>query len=177
MLVGFMGAGKSTVGRALAAELQCAFEDLDERIERSEGRTVPEIFRQLGEAQFRKMERTALRALLDELRSGVNKVVALGGGAFVQPANARLIAESGWPTIFLDAPVDELWRRCCSQGHTEGADRPLLQRLEEFQRLYRLRRPKYSKATVRQETSGKDIRTIVSQILQTFGWSGTLKDV
>jgi shikimate kinase len=170
LLVGFMGAGKSTVGGALAARLGCEFEDLDERIERREGRTVPEIFRDSGEAQFRRMERAALGELLEELRGGVNKVVALGGGAFVQPANARLIEASGVPTVFLDAPAEELWRRCCDQTREQGSQRPLLKSMEDFYKLYKVRRPKYLKATLHQETGGKNIAAIVAEIIEALDW-------
>jgi shikimate kinase len=169
LLVGFMGAGKSTVGRALAARLDCAFEDLDQRIERREGRTVPEIFRDSGEAQFRRAERAALRELLDELREGVKKVVAVGGGAFAQVKNAGLIEASGVPTVFLDAPVEELWRRCCEQARDQGTQRPLLNSLENFRKLYEARRPRYLKAAHRQETGGKDFNGIVAEIVEGLG--------
>lgn len=166
LLVGFMGAGKSTVGSALAARLDCAFEDLDERIERREGRGVPEIFRDPGEAQFRRAERAALRELLKELRGGVRKVAAVGGGAFAQAKNAELIEASGVPTVFLDAPVEELWRRCCQQARDHGTQRPLLNSLRGFRKLYEVRRKRYLKAAYRQETSGKKISGIVAEIVE-----------
>jgi len=169
LLVGFMGAGKTTAGSALAARLHCDFEDLDQRIERREGRTVPEIFRDSGEAQFRRAERAALRELLDELRGGAQKVVALGGGAFIQTANAKLIEASGVPTVFLDAPVEELWRRCCEQAHSQGMQRPLLNSLQGFRKLYEVRQPKYLKASMRLDTSGKDINGIVAAIVEALG--------
>jgi shikimate kinase len=170
LLVGFMGAGKSTVGRALAAELQCEFEDLDERIERREGRTVPEIFRVSGERDFRRMENKALAEVLEELRGGVNRVVALGGGAFAQPCNSSLIEESGFITVFLDASPLELWRRCCDQANDPRTQRPLLQSFETFQELYQSRRPNYLKADVHQRTEGKDIGAIVEAIIRALGW-------
>ncbi|MGA7907772.1 MAG: shikimate kinase [Candidatus Sulfotelmatobacter sp.] len=166
LLVGFMGAGKSTVGSALAARLDCTFEDLDQRIERREGQTVAEIFRNSGEAHFRRAERAALRELLGELRGGVKKVVALGGGAFAQTANAGLIEANGIPTLFLDAPAEELWRRCCEQSRDQGTQRPLLNSLESFRKLYEVRRPKYLTASLRQDTSGKDVAGIVADIVE-----------
>ena len=85
-LVGFMGSGKSSVGRELARQLDWDFVDLDTRIESRERQTVPEIFRERGETGFRLAETDALRDLLAE--SGQpNRVVALGGGAFVQERN------------------------------------------------------------------------------------------
>ena len=165
-----MGAGKSTAGRALAERLECAFEDLDERIARREGRTVPEIFRDSGEAHFRRGERAALREVLDELGAGAEKVVALGGGAFGQLANWRLIEASGVPTLFLDAPVEELWRRCRGQAEAEGARRPLLKSLNEFRELYQARRPRYLKASHRLETGGKEIEEIVAEMVEVLDW-------
>jgi shikimate kinase len=101
VLIGFMGAGKSSVGRALGNLLGWPFEDLDTRIERREGRKVPEIFRDSGEAAFRRAERAALKELLDEFRDRAGKILGLGGGAFVQKQNARLIAGSSVATVFL----------------------------------------------------------------------------
>ena len=86
-----MGAGKSSVGRVMGELLGWVFEDLDERIELRERRAVAEIFRDSGEAAFREAEHAALKELLEELRSGPEKVVALGGGAFVPPRNVVLI--------------------------------------------------------------------------------------
>ena len=162
-----MGAGKSTAGSALAERLRCPFEDLDQRIERREGRTVPEIFRDSGEAQFRRAEGAALRELLAELCGGVRKVVALGGGAFVQTANVRMIESSGLPAVFLDAPVEELWRRCRQQA--QGTKRPLLNNLDDFRKLYELRRPRYLKALHRLDTAGKEIDGIVAEIIEVLG--------
>ena len=115
VLIGFMGAGKSSVGRALGEQLGWAFEDLDERIERRERRKVAEIFRDSGESGFRRAEHAALRELVQGLNAGAEKIVALGGGAFVRKENARLVEAGGFPTVFLDASVEELWRRCRQQ--------------------------------------------------------------
>ena len=134
-LVGFMGAGKTSVGRLLGQQLNWAFEDLDERVERRERRTVPEIFRESGEAAFRQAEHEALRSIVEELAGGALKVVALGGGAFVQERNAALLKSSGLPTVCLDAPVDELWQRCSKQAGETGAQRPWLQSREQFSQL------------------------------------------
>jgi len=165
-LVGFMGAGKSSVGRALARVLNWVFEDLDDRIERSEGRTVAEIFRDSGEREFRRAEYHALRQLLDELRGGSVKVVALGGGAFVQDDNAVLLHDSAVPSVFLDAPVEELWQRCRQQA---GTERPLLKSQEQFRRLYVARKKGYAKASVRIETGGRTIDEVASEIARKLG--------
>jgi shikimate kinase len=166
ILIGFMGAGKSSVGRALAETTGWTFEDLDERIERREGRTVPEIFRDSGEAAFRRAEHEALKEVLQGLRAGAERVVALGGGAFVQKRNAGLIEDREVPTVFLDAGADELWRRCRLQAEEQGIERPLLGSPEDFRELYEKRRPHYLKASVKQETNGKTVEGIAAQIVQ-----------
>src|ERR1700681_4184995 len=147
-----MGAGKSSVGRVLGHRLNWIFEDLDDRIAAREGRTVAEIFRDSGESEFRRAEHAALRQVLEELRGGVARIVALGGGAFVQKENAALLSGSSVPTVFLDAPVEELWRRCCTQASVGGTERPLLRSLEEFRKLYGARRRHYSKASLQVQT-------------------------
>ena len=163
-LVGFMGAGKSTVGRALADRLNWSFEDLDERIERREQRTVPEIFRILGEPAFRQAETAALTQVLEELPGGAARVIALGGGAFAQPANVELLRTARVPTIFLDAPVDELWRRCCVQASQVGGGRPLLQSVAQFGKLYEARRASYSQASLKVSTGGRTVENIANGI-------------
>src|SRR4051794_16672137 len=82
-LVGFMGSGKSTVGRALAEELGWRFVDLDQEIEQSQGMSVSEIFEQRGEPAFREIETAALRQQVKAIECGRPHVVALGGGAFL----------------------------------------------------------------------------------------------
>lgn len=165
ILIGFMGAGKTSVGRALAAKLGWMFEDLDDRIERRERRAVPEIFRDFGEAAFRQAEHSALKELLGEADIRHGKIVALGGGAFVQNDNFRLIESAGFSTIFLDAPVDELWRRCSGQ---QTVSRPLLGDLESFRNLYQGRRPLYLQASFTQQTAGKNPSQIADEIIHTL---------
>jgi shikimate kinase len=164
-----MGAGKSSVGRALGERLGWTFEDLDERIERRERRKVHEIFRDSGEPAFRLAELAALKELLSELRAGTERIVALGGGAFVQKHNARLINAAGVPTVFLDAGAEELWRRCRQQAEEQGIERPLLSSLESFRELYETRRPDYLKASFRQETGGKTVEEIAAKVVQALG--------
>jgi shikimate kinase len=170
-LIGFMGAGKSSVGRALGEQLGWGFEDLDERIERRERRTVPEIFRESGESGFRRAEHAALAELLDELRAGAARIVALGGGAFAQKNNARLIEDSGIPTLFLDASVDELWQRCEQQARRQGVERPLAKSRETFRELYNARRPHYLKASVRHETGGKTVEEVAAEVIHSLDLS------
>lgn len=163
-LVGFMGAGKTSVGRALGQRLNWIFEDLDDHIERRENRTVAEIFRDSGEPEFRRAEHAALREVLGEL-SGA-RIIALGGGAFVQKRNAMLLNSSNVPTVFLDASVDELWQRCARQAQEAGAERPLLRTPGQFRRLYDRRRPGYAKASVKIQTGKRSVDEIAAEIAE-----------
>jgi shikimate kinase len=163
-LVGFMGAGKTSVGRALSRRLGLPFEDLDDRIQQREGKTIEQIFRQSGEAEFRKAETAALRELLGELGSSF-RVVALGGGAFAQPGNDALIEEAAVHSVFLDAPVEELLRRC----EEEAKERPMRQDPKQFRELYQKRRQSYMKAGVRIETHGKDVETVAAEVACSLG--------
>jgi shikimate kinase len=164
-----MGAGKSTVGQALGRELDWLFEDLDHRIEQREGRTVAELFRDSGERAFRKAERAALREVLEELSAGVPRVVALGGGAFSKKENASLLKAFEVPTIFLDAPVEELWQRCSTQADEAGTQRPLLRSWEQFSELYETRRRSYSKALLKIQTGSRLVGAIVDEITEALG--------
>ena len=96
-------------------------------------------------------------------------MIALGGGAFIQKTNARLIKASGIPTVFLDAGVDELWRRCMQESANAGAERPLFSRAEGFRDLYEKRRPHYLKARLRHDTGGKAVEQIASELIHTLG--------
>jgi shikimate kinase len=167
-LVGFMGAGKTSVGRALGQQLNWVFEDLDDRIEQREGR-MAEIVRDSGEAAFRRAEQAALEQVLEELRGGVARIVALGGGAFVQKENAALLLAGGVPTVFLDAPVEQLWQRCRKQASDAGAERPLLSSMEQFRKLYDIRRKSYAKASLKMDIGSRTVETIATRIAETLG--------
>jgi shikimate kinase len=159
-LVGFMGAGKSTVGRELAQRLGWQFLDLDELIEEREQRKIDDIFRRDGEPVFRRLECAAVR---DATQSAANGpvVLALGGGAFIDPAVRSCLEEAQIPAIFLDAPVAELFRR----SEQPGANRPLRRHLEQFRQLYERRRPEYLKAAICVETQGKVIASVAQEII------------
>jgi shikimate kinase len=159
-LVGFMGAGKTTVGRALATRLAWRFVDLDDLIQAQEGRTIEQIFQESGEAAFRETECRVLRETIVRLNAG-SLVLALGGGAFCEPSNRDSLEEAGIPVIFLDAPAEELFRR------SEQPDmiRPLRRDLEQFQQLYEQRRPVYLKSGLCIQTDGKDIASVVDEII------------
>jgi shikimate kinase len=154
-----MGAGKTSVGRALSKRLGMPFMDLDDVVESREGKSIPEMFQELGEAGFRQAEAAALRELC--LTGDTSpKIVALGGGAFVQPQNAALIKSLNITTVFLDGPWDELLRRCLSENRV----RPLCQEREKFRQLYEARREFYLKARCRVETAGKDVEAVAAEV-------------
>jgi shikimate kinase len=159
-LVGFMGAGKTTVGRALAVRLGWRFEDLDDLIQAREGRSIEQIFQQHGEAAFRNLERVVAREVLSGQRSAP-LVLALGGGAFPQEPVQEILREAGIPAVFLDASDAELFQR---SGQPEVI-RPLRRDREQFRQLYEQRRPAYLKAHLCIETGGKQIETVVEEIL------------
>lgn len=117
ILIGPMGAGKSAVGRALAAATRHRFADTDRLIVQRAGRRIPEIFADSGEAAFRALERAALL----ELHGWSRLVVATGGGIVETPANLATLREMGC-VIWLQASVEALWRRVCTD-----TNRPLLQ--------------------------------------------------
>ena len=164
-LVGFMGAGKTSVGNALARHLGWEFLDLDERIAQREQRSVEKIFRELGEPEFRRAEHAALHALLAESGRGP-RIVALGGGAFVQAENATLLAEAEAPAVFLDAPVQVLFERCQQERQVE---RPLRRSAEEFEKLYKTRRPYYLKAALQVETGNQDVEAVARAVAVALG--------
>ncbi len=159
-----MGAGKTSVGQRLANDLGWRFVDLDDRIVAADGRSVPEIFRAEGEAEFRAKETAALQTLIGEL--GVQPtVIALGGGAFAEAANSDLIRTTKLRVIFLDAPVGELMNRCRAQT----GQRPLFQDENQFRQLYEQRRSAYMKADLCVDTCGRNVSEVASEVASLLG--------
>jgi shikimate kinase len=159
-LVGFMGAGKTTVGQELARRLNWRFHDLDDLIQATEGTSIEQIFQQHGEKAFREVERRILASALTNHSSAL--VLALGGGAFVDVENQRLLSSSGVAAVFLEAPVEELFER----SQQPEAVRPLRRSRDQFCALYEKRRPEYEKAAIRVQTSGKKIGAVAEEIIQ-----------
>jgi shikimate kinase len=135
-LVGFMGTGKTTLGRQVAERMGLPFVDLDERIERATGMSVPEIFAREGEDGFRRRESEALLELVEKPEQSV---VATGGGAFIAEAN-RLLMKSAGVVVWLDVPIGEILARI------EGGERPLWKTPEEVRALHERRRGSYQQA-------------------------------
>ncbi len=152
-----MGAGKSSVGHALAHELRCDFIDLDAVVERRAGKPVAEIFRTQGEPAFRKLEAEAL----DEVLTGEsNCVVALGGGAFIQAVNRERIARCAGRVVFLQVSFEEALQRIA----TAGGARPLAASRELLEKLFQQRESAYLQAHFRTDTTGKSVAEVVGEV-------------
>jgi shikimate kinase len=157
-LIGFMGAGKTSVGNVLARRLGWSFYDLDDVVEAREQQSIAHIFTRVGEASFRRIESSALMDLLEN--SEGHMVLALGGGAFVQPANRETLRRFGAVTFLLDAPLEELARRC----QADNKIRPNALDRNRFEELFASRRPTYELAQFRVETSDKQIEEVAEEI-------------
>jgi shikimate kinase len=156
-LLGFMGSGKSTVGKLLSCELRWPFIDLDVVIEAGQGLSIREIFERSGESFFRQLERAALT----EVSRTEPAVIALGGGTFAYEPNVELVRETGGATIWLDCSLESLRRRCATMQN-----RPLFRDAESFRSLLDLRLPYYRLAEFRVSTEGRDPREVAEQILR-----------
>jgi shikimate kinase len=158
-LVGFMGCGKTTVGRVLAARLGWRFVDIDDEIEAREGVTISEIFDTRGELAFREIEAEVIRSHVRDIARGNPAVVALGGGAFVRQENYELLENHGI-SIWLDCPLDVL--RCRVERATH---RPLARDPERFAALFESRRASYNRADFRIASEIDDCDSVVDAIL------------
>jgi shikimate kinase len=157
-LVGFMGSGKTTIGRLLAERIGWSFADLDEEIEAAEGAAIAEIFEKRGEAEFRRIETEMLRRRIRFIGRGKPTVTALGGGAFAQPENRELALQHGI-AIWLDCPFEMVQRRVAPFSH-----RPLARDPQRFAALYEARREIYALADVRITIDGDDPAKAVEEI-------------
>lgn len=149
-----MASGKTTIGRALAQELGWPFIDIDSEIEAREGRAIAQIFLD-GETRFREVETEVIRQFAN--RSAA--VIALGGGAFVQPANRELI-ESNGVTIWLDCPLETIRKRL-----GDDSTRPLAANRNSLERLFAERRSFYARANYRVDADTADSSEIIKRVL------------
>ena len=161
VLVGFMAAGKSKIGRLLAARLGVAFVDSDAEIERELGAPVADIFRTSGEGAFREAERRVIARLVP----GPPQVISIGGGAFVG-ADTRRTLNAAADTVWLDPPFDLIAERVA-----RSTSRPLAasRSREELRQLWEERRPSYAEAHIRIETTDEDPERAVDRIIERLG--------
>ena len=158
-LVGFMGAGKTTVAAALGKRIGWRTEDIDERIEAREGCSVSAIFVREGEGYFRRAERNILRELLPQR----NVIVATGGGTFDDPDNRTAMLNDG-AVAWLDVPLSRVIERIPPDGR-----RPLAADLLQMEELYIRRRLAYADAHVRIDGS-KPVDEVVERLLEWIGY-------
>ncbi|WP_114312852.1 shikimate kinase [Thermus caldifontis] len=159
-LTGFMGVGKSRIGRELARTLMLHFIDLDRYIERRTGISIPDIFRHLGEETFRKMEREAVGELIQK----EYLVLSLGGGTFMDPENRRKLLHRG-PVVALWASPETILER----ASRKPGERPLLQvenPLERIRTLLEARAPIYREAHIHVSTEGRRVEEVVEEIVE-----------
>jgi shikimate kinase len=152
VLVGMMGAGKSSVGRRVAARLGVAFIDADTEIERAAGMSIPDIFAEHGESYFRAGEARVIARLLDD----GPQVLATGGGAVMDPNTRALIRTKGI-SVWLKADLDVLLKRTRRRG-----DRPLADKIKE---LLPEREPIYAQAEITVQSRDEPHETIVDEII------------
>jgi shikimate kinase len=166
VIIGFMGTGKSTVGRLLAQRLGRSFHDLDELIVKEAGRPIADIFRSEGEPAFRRLEQAALKKALDA-QAGQGAVLATGGGAACREENLALMLDRA-QVVALSATPEEVLRRT---GKASG--RPLLDgagdALRTARELLQSREPFYARAHVRIDTVGKGPEEVAALVLAALG--------
>jgi shikimate kinase len=158
-VVGFMASGKSTIGRHLAGELGWSFFDIDDEIEHAAETSIASIFDQRGEEEFRRIEAAIIAQHVRWIERGRPSVLALGGGAFAQPANRQLLLQNGL-AVWLDCPLEKVKRRVAQATH-----RPLARDPETFESLYHARRDAYALADLHVPIESDDPAVTVRTIL------------
>lgn len=162
ILTGFMGSGKSSVGRVLAKRLSCRFVDLDAEIVSAAGVSINEIFARDGEAAFRMMESDQLQRILAETRASV---IATGGGAVISAENRRKMRSCG-VVVNLKVTLEQVLSRL----HT-ATDRPLLAGADAPERVKALmdgREHFYADADIQIDTGGKSVEDVAAEILKLY---------
>jgi len=161
ILIGFMGTGKTSTGKALATRLGCAFIDLDQKIEEEQGMTIPEIFAKFGEEHFRALEREAVRKVADRK----NAVVSTGGGTVKNPANVEMLRSSGI-IIALTASAETVFLRTQKKGARPVLDNAGGDRREVIEKLMAEREKLYENADYTVDTSESSPMQVVDEIVR-----------
>jgi shikimate kinase len=158
-LVGFMGTGKTTVGRILARKLGYRFIDVDDEIEREQGVTISHIFSEMGEPYFRQLERGLIKTL--SLKEGL--IISAGGGAVVDERNIEAMKQGG-ALVCLTATPDEIMKRVGN-----SSNRPLLQVPDPMAKIMELlskREPFYLKADIIVDTTMKTPEEVAGEVIR-----------
>lgn len=160
-LVGYMGCGKSAIGKRLSFATKMPFYDMDNEIVKMTGLTIPQIFEMYGEEYFREMETSFLRSFRDE-----SCIIATGGGVAARRVNREIMRETGL-VFFLNAPFRDIWRRISTDRN-----RPIVQRStrSDLEKLFNERKPFYlQSAHFKVETENRSLRDIVDYIAFQIG--------
>ncbi|MCK5738315.1 shikimate kinase [bacterium] len=164
-LIGFMGSGKSTIGRKIAKILKRPFVDSDDFIENRAGCTISEIFAQQGEAEFRRLERECVL----ELSGQPGIIMALGGGAILDPDSWLVLTKTG-VTVWLDWPFETLYQRISKKTNRPLAQGQPDEKRVKLQNMYDRRIPYYSRAGFQIQSQGAETKEeTANQILSTIG--------
>ncbi len=155
-LVGFMGCGKSAVGKALAGKLGYTYYDTDEMVEKKEGRTIEDIFKDSGEGYFREKE----WEVLTSLKGIKDSVISTGGGLFLGSQHRQFIKEQGI-SVWLDSPFEDILERLQS-----GPVRPLFRSAEELKQMLENRKGRYALADYHIATRGLTVEKILERIMR-----------
>lgn len=159
MLVGLMGAGKSTIGRRLASELNWGFVDSDDEIIEAAGCNIADIFESYGEEMFRDLEYRVMKRLMEREKT----IIATGGGAWVQDKVRKLIKRNAL-SVWLDADLETLLERVAHRSH-----RPLLEagdKREILQKLMNERYPLYAKADMSIDSGLGNHEKVVQRLIE-----------
>ncbi len=154
-----MGCGKSRVAREVARRLDVVMVDLDDRITQSTGRSPAQLIVEEGEAAFRAVESETLR---DVLQNGDAKVIALGGGAWIQETNRKLVDEYSCTSVWLDVPFELCWSRIAASDE----DRPLGRTRDQAFSLYEQRRPIYQLAEIHVPIREENFEALVAHLIR-----------
>ncbi|TVR16141.1 MAG: shikimate kinase [Balneolaceae bacterium] len=162
VLCGMMGTGKSTLGRLLAEELSLPFYDLDKMIEQKTGKSIPQIFEEFGEKEFRRIEREVLTAFVQSC----DGVLALGGGSLQNQHLTDHVKLYAW-LVFINTPIELILERVLRKKNrpmikTEDPEKTR----EKIEQLFEARKPLYKQAHITVQTDGRDAEVFATEIVK-----------